>query len=92
MLERPYHLSYPFLIDMGGELYMTSPRRLKIAAWSCTRCTHFPNQWQFVRNLLENVYAVDANLFGALRKYWLFANEKVPGGSSLDALHLYFGR
>ncbi len=39
---------------------------------------------------MTDMYAVDATLLEYEGKYWLFANVKEPGGSSLDALHLYY--
>ncbi len=89
VLERPYHLSYPFLFEHSGELFMM-PESGAHQTVDLYRCTHFPDRWEFVRNLLEGVFAVDATLLEYGGLYWLFANIKAPGGSSLDALHLYY--
>jgi len=88
VLERPYHLSYPFLFEHGHELYMI-PETAEHGTVELYRCTRFPDQWELVRNLLSDIYAVDATLLEHLGRYWLFANVKQPGGSSLNALHLY---
>jgi hypothetical protein len=88
VLERPYHLSYPFIFERGGELFMM-PETAAHRTVELYRCTHFPDRWEFVRNLLTDVYAVDATLLEHLGRWWLFANVKTSGGSSLDALHLY---
>ena len=55
------------------------------------RCVRFPDQWEFVKTLMDDIYAVDATLFEYENKWWLFVNVKNEGGSSLDALHLFFG-
>lgn len=88
VLERPYHLSYPFLFEQRGELYMI-PETAEQRAVQLYRCAHFPDRWEFVKDLLHDIYAVDATLLEHAGQYWLFANVKVPGGSSLDALHLF---
>ncbi len=88
VLERPYHLSYPFLFEHEGGLYML-PETAEHRAVELYRCIHFPNQWEFVKDLLGDIYAADATLLEHAGRYWLFANVKTPGGSSLDALHLF---
>ncbi len=89
VLERPYHLSYPFVFEHNGELYMI-PESAAHRTVELYRCAQFPDRWEFVKNLLSDIYAVDATLLKHEGKYWLFANVKAAGGSSLDALHLYY--
>lgn len=88
VLERPYHLSYPFVFEHGGEMYMM-PESAAHRTVELYRCSHFPDRWEFVKNLLTDVYAVDATLLEHGGKCWLFANIKAPRGSSLDALSLF---
>jgi hypothetical protein len=38
---------------------------------------------------MNDIYATDATLLEHGGKWWLFANVKTEGGSSLDELHLY---
>jgi len=89
VLERPYHLSYPFIFEFRGETYML-PETAQNRALELYRCVHFPDQWEFCRTLMRDVYAVDATLLEHANKWWLFANIKEDGGSSLDSLHLFF--
>ena len=89
VLERPYHLSYPFVFERGTDLFMI-PETAGHRTIELYRCIHFPDRWEFVQNLMTDIYAVDATLLKHEDKYWLFANVKEPGGSSLDALHLYY--
>ncbi len=88
VLERPSHLSYPFIFENAGELYMI-PESAARETVELYHCTHFPDGWEFVNTLLSGVYAVDSTLLEHEGQYWLFANVKAPGGSSLDALYLY---
>jgi len=89
VLEKPYHLSYPFLFEHEGQLYMI-PETGKNNGIELYRCTHFPDQWEFSKTLISNVYAVDATLLKTEDMWWLFANIKEEGGSSWDTLHLYY--
>ena len=89
VLERAYHLSYPFIFEQHGETYMI-PETAGNHSIGLYRCVRFPDQWEFVKTLMTDIYAVDATLLEHEHKYWLFANVKTPGGSSLDALHLYY--
>ncbi len=89
VLERPYHLSYPFLFEQGGETFMM-PETAGNRSVELYRCAHFPDQWEFVKPMMKDIYAVDATLLQHENKFWLFANVKENGGSSLDALHLFY--
>lgn len=89
VLERPYHLSYPFIFEEDGEIFMI-PETAGNRSIELYRCVQFPGEWEFVKTLMTDIYAVDATLLEYENKYWLFANIKEPGGSSLDALHLYY--
>ena len=53
-------------------------------------CVHFPDQWEFEKTLIDNVYAVDSTLVETKGKWWLFVNIQEEGGSTWDTLHLYY--
>ena len=88
VLERPYHLSYPFVFEYQGQFYMI-PETERNHTIELYRCTSFPNQWVFVKTLRTDIKAVDATLLEAYGKWWLFANLR-ERGSSWDALHLFY--
>jgi hypothetical protein len=90
VLERPYHLSYPFIFDHRGQTYML-PETAQNRTLEVYRCTRFPDRWELAGELMTDVYAVDATLLEVENKWWLFANVKEGDGSSLDALHVFFG-
>ena len=73
VLERDYHVSYPFLFEHAGSLYMVpeSARNRTVELW---RCVEFPGKWRLERNLLEGVRCVDATLHRAGERWWMFAN------------------
>jgi hypothetical protein len=89
VLERDYHLSYPFLVEHDGALYMIpeSARNGTVEAW---RCVDFPLRWKFERVLLDGVRCVDATPYRGDDRWWLFANL-ASGGTRVfdDELHLF---
>ncbi|HEY0336220.1 MAG TPA: hypothetical protein VGC70_02690 [Burkholderiales bacterium] len=90
VLERPYHLSYPFVFDDAGELYMV-PESMQNRTVELYRCVEFPHRWEFVCNLLEGISAVDSTLLHHDGKWWLFANVlENEGGSASEELFVYY--
>lgn len=89
VLQRPYHLSYPFLFKYENNLYMT-PESYESNAIELYQCVEFPGKWEFKKTLIPNIRAVDATLLEANGKWWMFANIFEEGGSSHDTLHLYY--
>jgi hypothetical protein len=90
VLERPYHLSYPFILEHAGELYMV-PESMDNRTVELYRCAEFPHRWVFVRNLLEGVRAVDSTLLLHHGKWWLFANLlENEGGSASEELFVFY--
>ena len=88
-LQREVHLSYPFIFEHAGQLFML-PETAASRTVELYRCVQFPNQWELHATLMRDVYAVDATLLQHQGRFWLFANIKEPGGSSLNALHLFW--
>ena len=88
VLEKPFHLSYPYLFEYKEQLYMV-PETKDNRTIDLYRCTNFPYHWEFARNLLSDVEAVDASLIEKDGKWWLFANIVNDKGVSWDTLHLY---
>ena len=89
VLEEAFHLSYPFVFEWEGELYMipeTGARR-QVRLY---RCERFPDSWTFDRVLLDGIHAVDATLFQRDSRWWMFAAvAEQPGASTHDELFLY---
>ncbi len=88
VLERDYHLSYPFIFDQDGETFMM-PETAEQRTLELYRCVRFPDQWQFVKTLLAGIYAVDATLLAHAGRQWIFTNVREAGGSSLNSLSLF---
>ncbi|MFZ5879723.1 MAG: glucosamine inositolphosphorylceramide transferase family protein [Chloroflexota bacterium] len=90
VLEKPHHLSYPFVFEYQGAWYllpeMSANRNLELY-----RCTHFPDQWTYEKTLLHDVAALDATLLEHEGRWWLFTNlAEDMGNSTWDSLHLFY--
>ncbi|MEY4931078.1 MAG: hypothetical protein RI909_1802 [Bacteroidota bacterium] len=90
ILEKPYHLSYPFIFTHEGTWYMI-PESTENKTVDLYECIGFPLQWKFKRTLLANVHAVDSTLHVSEGKFWLFcAIQNRPGSSPNDDLHIFY--
>lgn len=89
VLERDYHLSYPFLLEHEGGLYMI-PESADNRSVELYRCIEFPLRWRLERTLLCGVRCADATLHRAADRWWMFA-AAAPGDSPGfdDELHLF---
>jgi hypothetical protein len=83
VLERDYHLSYPFLVELDGNLYMI-PETAQNRTIEAYRCVDFPLQWRLERVLLDNVRCVDASLQHSQDRWWMFANLGAEGAEVFD--------
>lgn len=88
VLERPYHLSYPFLIEEDGQLYMI-PETAGNNTVEIYRCVEFPTKWKLERVLMNGVFCADATLHRDGDKWWMFANAATAGSDINDELHLF---
>jgi hypothetical protein len=89
VLERDHHLSYPFVFDHGGRLYMI-PETAQKGTVELYRCEEFPLRWKLEKVLLEGVRLVDATLHRGAEGWWMFANG-AAGSSRVfdDELHIF---
>jgi hypothetical protein len=89
VLERDYHLSYPFLFRHEDRLYMI-PETAQSRSVELYRCVEFPQRWRLEKVLIEGLRCVDATLHQADDIWWMFTN--VAAGESRrfdDELHLF---
>ncbi|HYL87281.1 MAG TPA: hypothetical protein VEU32_00790 [Burkholderiales bacterium] len=89
VLEAEHHLSYPFVFEHDGSLYML-PESARSRSLELYRCVDFPLAWKRERVLMEGVRLVDATLHKAADRWWLFANS-AAGETRMfdDELHLF---
>jgi hypothetical protein len=73
VLESDHHLSYPFVFEHEGTIYML-PETGEAGRIELHRAVSFPDHWQLERVLLDGLVAVDATLHIDCGVLWLFAN------------------
>lgn len=89
VLEKLYHLSYPFIFEFGDGFYMI-PETAQQRAIEMYRCTRFPDQWVYHKTIMRDLRAVDATLIEHDGLWWMFVNIAGEGGSTWDELHLFY--
>jgi hypothetical protein len=82
VLERPYHLSYPFVFKHEDDYYMI-PETQSNRTVELYKCVDFPHRWEFTMNLMEDIRAGDATLYRQNDRWWMFATVTVTRGASL---------
>ena len=88
VLERDYHLSYPFLLEHDGQLFMV-PETGGNRTVELYRCIDFPHDWRLEKVLLRGAWFADATLHRAADRWWMFVNIGVEDAAADDELHLY---
>jgi len=87
VLERDYHLSYPFVFEWNNNYYMV-PESAANKTVELYRSTSFPFEWQLEKVLLEDVRAKDATLAEIDGRWWMFAS--IAEHSIPDELYLFY--
>ncbi len=88
VIEEPWHLSYPFLIEAEGELWMI-PESSTAGQVPLYRCVEFPYRWERRDPLLEGIEAADATIFAHDGRYYMTSvvREGLGGYSDTLAIH-----
>ena len=90
IIEEPYHLSYPNVIKENNTYYMI-PESCANKSIDIYRCIKFPYQWEFYKNIMKDVIAVDTTMFFYHEKWWLFCNiQENEGSSNNNELFLFY--
>ena len=85
ILERPWHLSYPFVFECRNETWL-APEGSTHGGVELYRATAFPWEWTFERRLLPQWSLVDPTIFDHEGRLWLLAGAATAGGSDWDEL------
>ncbi len=95
VLEEAHHLSYPFVFERDGAVWMV-PESSAAGTIDLYRAAAFPERWEKVASLVQGVVASDATLLEQKGRWWMFATVRdAPVGAPLgmgsysDALHLW---
>lgn len=89
ILEEPWHLSYPFVFEDQGEIFLL-PESAQAGKLWLYKAVDFPGTWERIQVIFPGE-AYDPTLWKTEEGYWLFVNQKAhPACSPFDELYLYF--
>ena len=78
VLQKPYHLSFPQIVETDGELFML-PETAQNGGLDLYRARRFPDDWSFETRLL-NFPCVDSSIFHARDSWWMMTSPRVAPG------------
>ncbi len=89
VLRRPYHLSYPFVFESEGDVWMI-PETGENRSVELYRATEFPWTWELSKVLMEGAVFSDATILFRDGLWWLFVTADWFGGSTQDELSIFY--
>ena len=89
VLSEPWHLSYPFLFEYRGEMWMV-PESSQAKKISLYRADPFPSRWTLEVDVVTDIDAHDASLVQFAGKWWIFATVRNELGGAMDSLSIFF--
>ncbi len=91
VLERPYHLSYPFVFRDDGDLWMI-PESADSGAVELYRAIDFPYFWTLERRIIDGLAADDSTLMQHSGRLFLLLTTSHRMSTSWDSLRIYEAR
>jgi hypothetical protein len=88
VLEEPWHLSYPFLMVEGDQLYMLPEASLS-GRVTLYRCVDFPGKWEPCQVLIDNIEAADATIVPHDGRFYMTSVVRDGLGGYSDTLAIY---
>ncbi len=74
VLAQPFHLSYPYVFESGGNFYMI-PETGRKHSVRLYKAIEFPHTWGYERDLLEGGRYVDSSIVRYQDNWWLFTEN-----------------
>jgi len=87
VLRHDVHLSYPFVLEHGGETWMI-PETSAAGRIELHRARSFPHRWERETVLVDGVEASDATVLTHAGRWWMLATVR-HGGSCSDTLQAW---
>lgn len=89
VLTRPYHLSYPFVFEHDGEVYML-PETGENRSLELYRAVEFPWTWELSTVLMEGAVFSDATALFHNGLWWIFVTADSIRASTQDQLSIFY--
>ena len=89
-LERPYHLSYPYVFGDDGRILMI-PETAYNRTIELYEAKSFPERWSLRSVLMTDIVALDATVYREAGRWWMFATVMLEhDSSSSDTVSLFW--
>lgn len=89
VLSQPFHLSYPFIVQEAGEIFMI-PESHQAGEVALYRARAFPQGWVRETALLSDIPAAEPSLIQHEGKWWMFFTVVGPKARDQKELHVAF--
>jgi hypothetical protein len=89
VLEEPWHLSYPFIMEHGDALFMI-PEASLTGEVPLYRCTAFPDRWERVGSIITGIEASDCTVFRHDGLLWMMSATREGVGGYSDTLSIHY--
>lgn len=84
VIDESFHLSYPQIFKWNDEFYLI-PESYEDLSVRLYKAKEFPDEWEYVGNILSGYQFVDPTIYRHDDKWWLFVST-----TSNENLNLYF--
>ncbi len=85
VLKQPHHLSYPFVFEHDGQIYMM-PESKSVKRVDLYRAVEFPYRWKFEKTILQG-RLMDCSMVKHQGRFWIFAGWRSYGLKLYHASH-----
>ena len=75
IIDEKFHLSYPYIFSWKNENYMI-PESNNDLSVRLYKAISFPDNWEYIGNLLSGYNYVDPSIFRHKNKWWMFVYTK----------------
>jgi len=90
VLEEQFHLSFPFIFESDGEIFMT-PECQQSKEIRLYKCEEFPMKWKLDSVLMKDVSAVDTMIIKKDKTWFMLSNICSAGfGDHHSELHIFY--
>jgi hypothetical protein len=90
VLETGFHLSYPFVFEEQGKLYML-PEQSSTDRIALYEAVSFPDVWKQTKVLVEGFAGIDSSLLQHRDRWWLFTSLGEHGNQD-NNLHVFHAK
>lgn len=89
VISEPWHLSYPFLLEFGNQLFMV-PESSANRSVDLYVCDDYPLVWRKEMSLITGMRLADATFLHRDGRWWMFAAHGQDGASMFDELVIFW--